>query len=61
MLKIISNRLKPINKIIIAHDQAGFKGRTTEQIFNLRILSETFHQDQQDICLVFVDIKEGFN
>ena len=42
MLKIILNRLKPQVEKIMAEDQAGFRaGRsTTEQILNLKILSE---------------------
>ena len=44
MLKIILNRLKPQAEKIIAEAQAGFRaGRsTTEQIVNLRILSEEY-------------------
>ena len=41
MLKIILNRFNPQTEKIIAEEQAGFRaGRsTTEQMFNLRILS----------------------
>ena len=47
-LKIILNRLQPQAKEIIAEEQTGFRaGRsTTEQIFNLRILSEKCLQHQ---------------
>ena len=50
MLKIILNRLKPQAEKIITEEQAGFRaGRsTTEQIFNLRILSEKYLQHQQN-------------
>ena len=48
MLKLILNRLKPQVEKIIAEEQVGFRaGRsTTEQIFNLRILCEKYHQHQ---------------
>ena len=50
MLKIILNRLKP---------EAGCS--TTEQIFNLRILCETYLQHQQDLYHVFIDFKKAFD
>ena len=54
MLKIILNGLKPQAEII-AEEQAGFRaGRnTTEQIFNVQILCETYLQHQQDLYHVF--------
>ena len=58
MLKIISNRLKPQVKKIIAEEQAGFRaGRsTTEQLFNLQINCEKYIQHhQQDLYHVFID------
>ena len=63
MLKIILNRLKPQAEKIIAEEQAGFRtGRsTTEQIFNLRILCEKYHQHQQDLHHVFIDFKKAFD
>ena len=63
MLKIILNRLKPQAEKIIAEEQAGFRaGRsTTEQIFNLRILSEKYIQHQQDLYHVFIDFKKAFD
>ena len=63
MLKIILNRLKPEAEKIIAEEQAGFRaGRsTTEQIFNLRILCERYHQHQQDLYHVFIDFKKAFD
>ena len=63
MLKIILNRLKPQAEEIIAEEQAGFRsGRsTTEQIFNLRVLSEKFKQHQHEIYHVFVDFKKAFD
>ena len=44
-----TEQMKPQAEKIIAEDQAGFRaGRnTTEQIFNLRILCETYLQHQQ--------------
>ena len=56
----ILNRLKPQAEII-AEEQAGFRaGRsTTEQIFNLRILSEKYLQHQQDLYIDFIDFKKG--
>ena len=62
MLKIILNRLKPEPEKIIAEEQAGFRPErsTTEQIFNLRILSERYLQHQQDLYNVFIDFKEVF-
>ena len=40
MLKVILNRLKPQTEEIVAEEQVEFRTgrRTTEQIFNLRIL-----------------------
>ena len=63
MLKILLNRLKPQAEKIIAEEQAGFRpGRsTTEQIFNLRILSEKYLQHQQDLYHVFIDFKKAFD
>ena len=61
MLKIILNRLKPQAEKIIAEGQAGLRaGRSaTEQIFNLRILCETYLQHQQDLYHVFIDFKKA--
>ena len=63
MLKIILNRLKPQAEKIIAEEQAGFRAgrRTTEQIFNLRILCEEYLQHQQDLYHVFIDFKKAFD
>ena len=63
MLKIILNRLKPQAEKIIAEEQAGFRaGRsTTEQIFNLHILSEKYLQHQQDLYHVFIDFEKAFD
>lgn len=62
ILKIILNRLKPEAEKIIAEEQEGFRpGRNTmEQIFNLRILCETYLQ-HQDLYHVFVDFKKAFD
>ena len=48
---------------IIAEEQAGFRAgrRTTEQIFNLRILREKYLQHQQDLYHVFIDFKKAFD
>ena len=61
MLKTILNRLKPRVEKILAEEQAGFRaGRsTTEQIFNLHILCEKYHQHQQDPYRVFIDFKKA--
>ena len=63
MLKVILNRLKPQAEEIIAEEQARFRvGRsTTEQIFNLRILYEKYHQHQQNLYHVFIDFKKAFD
>ena len=63
MLKIILNRLKSQAEKIIAEEQAGFRaGRSTkEQIFHLRILCEKYLQHQQDLYLVFMDLKKAFD
>ena len=63
MLKIILNRLQPQAEAIIAEEQAGFgAGRTTtDQIFNLRILSENYLQHQQNLYHVFIDFKKAFD
>ena len=62
MLKIILNRLKPQEEIIV-EEQAGFiAGRCTiEQIFNLRSLCEKYLQHQQDLYHVFTDFKKAFD
>ena len=51
MLKIILNRLQPQAEEIMAEEQAGFRAgrKTTEQIFNLRILGEKYLQHQRRI------------
>ena len=63
MLKIILNRLKPQAEMIINEEQASFRGgrSTTEQIFNLRILSEKYLQHWQDLYHVFIDFKKAFD
>ena len=59
MLNIIPNRLKPQAEKIIAEEKAGFRaGRsTTEQIFNLRILSEKSLQHLQNLYHVFISMQ----
>ena len=64
MLKVILNRLKPQAEEIIAKEQAGFRAgrRTTEQIFNLRILcKKKYLQHQQNLYHVFIDFKKAFD
>ena len=63
MLKIIPNRLKPKVEKIITKGQAGFRAgrKTTEQIFNPRILCEKYLQHQQDLYHVFIDFKKASN
>ena len=63
MLKVILNRLKPQAENIIAKEQAGFRAghRTTEQIFNLRILCKKYLQHQEDLYHVFIDFKKAFD
>ena len=58
----ITGTLKPQAEKIIAEEQAGLRaGRsTTEQIFNLRILSEKYLQHQRDLYHVFIDFKKAF-
>ena len=53
MLKVLLIRQKPQAEEIIAEEQAGFRtGRSTiEQIFNLRIICEKYHQHQQVLSL----------
>ena len=55
--------MKPQTEKIIDEEQAGFRaGRsTTEQIFNLCILSENYLQHQQDLYHVFIDFKKAFD
>ena len=59
MLKIILNRLQPQAEEIIAEEQAGLRAgrRTTEQIFNLRILGDKYLQHQQNLYHVFIEFK----
>ena len=63
LLKLLLNRLKPQAESMIAEEQAGFRsGRsTTEQIFNLRILCESYLRHQQDLYHVFIDFKKAFD
>ena len=48
---------------VCVFEQAGFRaGRsTTEQIFNLRTLSEKYIQHQQDLYHIFIDFKKAFD
>ena len=63
MLRILLNRLKPQAEEIIKEEQAGFRAgrRTTEHIFNLRILCEKYLQHQQNLYHIFVDFKKTFD
>ena len=62
-LKIILHRLQHITEEFISEEQAGFrKGRiTSEQIFNLRIISEKYAQHNKLLYLVFIDFKKAFD
>ena len=61
MLNIILNRLKPQEEKITAKKQEGFTaGRSTTEIFNLRILCRKYRQHQQDFYYVFIRLQEGF-
>ena len=55
-LKVILNRLIAPNEEIITEEKAGFSAKrsTTEQISNLRIISERYLQHQQNMYLIFV-------
>ena len=63
MLKTLLNRLKLQVEKITAEEQAGFRaeGCTTEQIFNLTILSEKYLQHKQDLYHVFIHFKQAFD
>ena len=63
MLKIILHRLQHITEEFISEEQAGFrKGRSTsEQIFNLRIISEKYAQHNKPLFHVFIDFKKAFD
>ena len=62
-VKIILNRHQPQAEDITAVEQACFRAgwRTTEQIFNLRILCEKYLQHQQKLYHVFIDFKKAFD
>ena len=63
MLKIILNRLKHYTEEFISEEQAGFRtGRSTsEQIFNLRVISEKYSQHSKPLYQVFIDFKKAFD
>ena len=63
MLRIILSRLSPPGEKSIVEEQAGFRaGRsTTEQIFDLRILSEKYLHHQQNLYQVFIDFMKAFD
>ena len=48
---------------IIAEEQAGFRAgrRTTEHIFDLRILCEKYLQHQQDLYHILINFKKAFD
>ena len=58
-----AEQIEATTEKIIAEEQAGFRAgrRTTEQIFNLRILCEKYLQYQQDLYHVFTDLKKTFD
>ena len=59
MMKIILNDLKSQVEKVIAGFRAGRS--TTQQIFNLIILSEKYLQHQQDLYHVFIDFRKAFS
>ena len=63
MLKIILNRLKHYTEEFISEEQAGFRtGRSTsEQIFNLRVISEKYSRHSKPLYKVFNDFKKAFD
>ena len=63
ILKIILNRLQPQTEEISAEEQAGFRAgrRTTEQLFNFRILCEKYQKHRQNLHHVFIDFKKAFD
>ena len=63
MLKIILNRLKHYTEELIFEEQAGFRtGRSTsEQIFNLRVISEKYSQHSKLLYQVFINFKKAFD
>ena len=63
MLRILLDRLKPQVNEKLSEEQAGFRaGRsTTEQIFNINILTQKYCQHKQDLYQVFIDYKKAFD
>ena len=63
MLKIILHRLQHITDEFISEEQAGFRAgrRTSEYIFNLRIISEKYAQHNKPLYRVFIDFKKSFD
>ena len=63
MLKIILNKLQNYTEELISEEQVGFQaGRnTSEQIFNLRVISEKYSQYSKPLYQVFIDFKTMFD
>ena len=63
MLKIILNRLKHYTEEFISEEQAGLQaGRSTsEQIFNLRVISEKYSHHNKLLYQVYIDFKKAFD
>ncbi len=63
LLYVLLNRIKPKVKEILEDTQAGFQeGRsTTEQICNLRILSEKYMAHQKPLYHNFIDFRKAFD
>ena len=63
MLNIILNRLKHYTEEFISEEQAGFRtGRSTsEQIFNLRVISEKYSQHSKPLYQIVIDFKKAFD
>ena len=63
MLKIILRRLQHFTEEFLSEEQAGFrKGRSTsEQIFNLRVISDKYSQHNKPLYHVCIDFKKAFD
>jgi exonuclease III len=63
LLRIMLSRLKAQAESLLAEEQAGFRtGRsTTEQIFNLRIISEKFMAHNRELHHNFIDFTKAFD
>ena len=63
-IKIILDRLKHYTEEFISEEQAGFRTGilfSSEQIFNLRVISEKYSQHSKPLYQVFIDFKKAFD